>query len=436
MNEQRLLNKVPHSTEIVSPLIDFPTRTIALDSEDLEKRRSLAHIVPENSVPFSKVMEKPLFIRPHLLLTNRCNMTCSYCFADEGTYGRDIAGMEDILSEQIALFAANSLLDDIPVALVHFGGEPLLNLQTMQTIVNETKGLAGKYGSSHFYNAVITNGTMITEEVASFLVDNEIKVVLSLDGRKSLHDRVRKLKNDEGSFERIIAGLSYFPTGYPLIIRATISYWTDIPKEIVFFRSLGASEIEFGYLGEYPSEVNIIESLKHQLNQLFVHAIKNDDSKSISKVRPFNDWMKKIHAFTYHKDECYSSKDCGAGRTRLAITPDGSILPCIAFYNLDDWKDRIIGHVSHGIDRALQVDFLNKSFTERQQCFSCFHRIVCAGPCLGPPATAHGNFLPDCYSPHSNEDTVTGMTQSLILYWYCILREEKPVLLNQILEEI
>lgn len=341
--------------------------------------------------------------------------------------------MKTALATKIPSFAERLLSEGTSVMLLHFGGEPLLNFQVMRQILFLSQKLTEKYGRSRFYHAVVTNGIGITREIADFLVNNEIKLVLSLDGRQKVHDKVRRMKNGRGSFQRAIAGLSYLPQSYPITIRATISYWTDVPKELEFFRSLGASEIEFGYLGEYPPNVNVAERLGRQLHQLFEYALFKNDPSCIGRVLPFATLMKQVHRFAYN-EEYSADRYCGAGSTRLAITPDGSILPCHAFYSLDNWREWTIGDVSHGINQVRRVKFLKKIYAEKKCCESCFHRIICSGPCLGKLFTSRQSSQSHCYTAEGDTHSVTGITQSVFLYWYCKLREHKPVFLQKILE--
>jgi uncharacterized protein len=397
------------------PLVDYSTRTVALSEEDLVRRMEASDRKPQDKTrPLRNGAPYPV-IRPHLILTNQCNLDCTYCFAQGGSYGQNIASMDERLAQQIVDFSEKNLDQGVTVMFAHFGGEPLLNFEVIKKINELSQPLTEKFDHSKFNQSVITNGTSLTEDIAHFMINHRIGLILSLDGRKQIHDKVRVNRAGRGSFEDAIAGLSYFPSDYPITVRATISHWTNIPKEIVFFRSLGISSIEFGIGGEYPPEVNIPERTLGQINELFEYALEKDDPKCIGEVFPFNMWIGALHSFAF-ESEYKPLRDCGVGHTRIAVTPDGSILPCPFFYGLDDWSQWTLGDVANGIDTNSQIDFVNFTLNVRRWCASCHHRILCEGPCIGRLPRDQSNPKPDCHSSFTDLNSIKGVIHTALFY--------------------
>lgn len=412
-----------------SPFIHFPSRTIALSKEELNRRKANAPLKAEKRALLHRMLKRPSKVNIHLMLTNKCNMSCSYCFAYDGSYGKSIQEMDASAATGIAALSESFLKNGISVNILHFGGEPLLNFKVMKQVIDCTHGLDENY-SAALQHSIVTNGTVLNTEIVQIIIKNKVSVVLSFDGRKSVHDKVRKYKNGTGTYDAVLKGLSLLPKGYPILIRSTISYWTDIAKELEFFKSLNVKGIEFGYLGEYPEKENTTYKLKSQLDSYFRYSIEKNDPSYIRDVEPFRTWLMAIHKFAY-EDEYSRLRDCGAGSRRLTITPDGSIIPCHIFFVRDDWRNTIIGHISSGIDEQKRKEFLEQSYNFKENCESCYSRLCCSGPCIHYETDGE-DLKPTCFVDVRKNDVVKCMTQDVFVHWYCILRDQNPVLLYKI----
>ena len=181
-----------------------------------------------------------------LHICHDCNLRCRYCFADEGAYHsrREFMSLETA-KKAIDFLIANSGGRKI-LETDFFGGEPLMNFEVVKQTVYYAKEEAAKRGKKFLFT-LTTNGLLLKDDVAKFLNEEMENVVLSLDGRKEVHDAVRKTANGKGSFDYVIQNLKDFVS-----IRGDKSYYVrgtftaknlDFAKDVLFIADSGFDSI-------------------------------------------------------------------------------------------------------------------------------------------------------------------------------------------------
>ena len=316
-----------------------------------------------------------------LHICHDCNLRCKYCFAGTGDY----KGNREFMSEEVALKAVDFLIENSGnrkiLEMDFFGGEPLLNFDVVKKTVEYANEKASALGKKFLFT-MTTNGVLLKGEIADWLNENMENVVLSLDGRKEIHDDVRKTINGKGSFEVIIENFKNF-----IATRGDKSYYIrgtftnknlDFAKDVLFMADSGFKEIslepvvlEKGH--ELAISDEMIPEIKEEYKRLAREYIKRRKEG------------KGFHFFHFTIDleggPCLSKRvnACGAGNEYFSVTPIGDIYPCHQFA---DKPEFYMGNVFEGkINEEIRAKFKNSSLFTREGCEDCFARYHCSGGC-------------------------------------------------------
>ena len=315
-----------------------------------------------------------------LHICHDCNLRCRYCFADEGAYHsrREFMSLETA-KKAIDFLIANSGNRKI-LETDFFGGEPLMNFEVVKQTVYYAKEEAAKRGKKFLFT-LTTNGLLLKDDVAKFLNEEMENVVLSLDGRKEVHDAVRKTANGKGSFDYVIQNLKDFVS-----IRGDKSYYVrgtftaknlDFAKDVLFIADSGFDSIS-------------MEPVVTELKDLAITA------KDLPAIKEQYDVLcdayltryaegKGFNFFHFNVDleggPCLAKRvsACGAGNEYFSVTPNGDIYPCHQFAGDTDF---LMGNVYEGkLDGAIRAKFKNSCLFTRKKCDSCFAKFICSGGC-------------------------------------------------------
>jgi uncharacterized protein len=315
-----------------------------------------------------------------LNLTFNCNLACQYCFVRrKSAHDRMTAATA---GKAIDLLLKRAAVPEVTITLI--GGEPLLEMALIEEIV-PVAAEAARRSSLHINWAITTNGTLIDEKALKFFARHRIAVLLSIDGGPESHDRYRLTKGGAGTWHKI-AGLIPLMKKYQpqLGARMTIS-----PEALDAMREdfrrlvdLGLHNLIIGP-AHGPCQWSKEQIAKYGLNLV---AILHDYHELINRGLPLF-----IEEFEQMGE--YTGWGCRAGRTSLAVAPNGSVSPCSKLLGLENEDGRwIIGNVNEGIDARLLEPFRN---ADRQplHCRHCFLR--CGGGCYAVNFEQTGNhFLP------------------------------------------
>lgn len=331
-------------------------------------------IIPEKPVDDS-IQFKALCLH----MAHTCNLRCEYCFAGDGEY----SGGTKLMPFAIAKKAVDLLLSTSGtkrnVEIDFFGGEPMLNFDVVMKTVEYAFSEQSKYNKQvHF--TITTNGTILDEEQLEFINDNMDNVVISIDGRKEVHNRFRKYPDGKGSYDlaienakKIVAGRngkSYFVRG--TFTRENLDFSNDVKQLASFgFKDISIEPVTGG---EFDLDENELEEVLGEYERFSVDYAKQDDYTFYH----FN--------ISLYKSPCIYKRitACGAGFEYGAVTPDGEIYAC---HRLAGEEQFLMGTVDDRVfSRSLADMMRNNNVENMEKCRTCWAKYFCSGGC---PATAY-----------------------------------------------
>ena len=345
------------------------------DFAELE-REGLLFKEEERAVPVKSDEVKALCLH----ICHDCNLRCRYCFADEGAYH----AKREFMSLETARRAIDFLIEQSGSRRIletdFFGGEPLMNFDVVKQTVRYAKEQAAKRGKKFLFT-LTTNGLLLKDDVAEFLNREMENVVLSLDGRKEVHDAVRKTANGKGSFDLVIENLKNF-----VRIRGNKSYYVrgtftaknlDFSKDVLFLADSGFDSIS---LEPVVTDIPDLAITKQDLSR-----VCDEYDTLCDKYLEYEAKGKGFNFFHFNVDfeggPCLSKRvsACGAGNEYFSVVPNGDIYPCHQFAGDPDFR---MGNVYEGkLDEAIRAKFKKSCLFTRKKCENCFAKFICSGGC-------------------------------------------------------
>ncbi len=381
-------------------LADYPDRRDVNQEEIRECQEDIQLLKKENRL-FSKDLFEPLSenlamkqdtVKALCLhVAHTCNLNCSYCFAAQGKYH----GERDLMSFETGKKAIDFLIshsgDRHNLEVDFFGGEPLMNWETVKEIVAYAR-LREKEENKHFRFTLTTNGVLIDQEVMDFCNREMDNVVLSLDGRKEVHDHFRKDYQGRGSYEKVVPLFQAFAQsrrGKSYYIRGTFTHHnTDFTKDIFHMADLGFTELSMEPVVCPPSDPYALtqEDLPVLYEQYEILAKEMKRRKKEGRPFTFYHYMLDLsHGPCIYK----RIAGCGSGTEYLAVTPKGELYPCHQFVGETAYR---LGDLEKGIvNSALRDRFASCNVYARPQCRDCWARLYCSGGCAANAYHATGD---------------------------------------------
>lgn len=362
------------------------------DIESLKKSGRL--FTPDTFEPIAgKLKKKTSGVVKALCLhvAHICNLNCSYCFASQGKYNGERAVMPLEVGKRALDFLIENSGTRRNLEVDFFGGEPLMNFDVVKELVKYARGREKETGKN-FRFTLTTNGMLIDDDVIDFANRECSNVVLSLDGRREVHDRYRVDYAGNGSWERIVpkfqklvearGGKNYYMRG--TFTHANPDFLNDI-KEML---SLGFRELSMEPVVTSPDDPSALteEDLPTVLRQY------EELAELMQEKRREGDPFTFYHYMIDLKDgPCIYKRvsGCGSGTEYMAVTPWGDLYPCHQF--VGDEKFRL-GDVWHGVDnKAIQDEFESCNVYARPECRSCWAKLYCSGGCAANAYHAAGS---------------------------------------------
>ena len=319
-----------------------------------------------------------------LHVAHDCNLACRYCFAGEGEYHgrRAVMDYETGCRALDFLIANSGARHNLEVDF--FGGEPLLNWETVKKLVAYGRSLEEKSGK-HFRFTVTTNGVLLNDEIMEFCNREMDNVVMSVDGRKEVHDRMRPFRKGSGSYDLIIPKFLKFAEqrrklGLKYYVRGTYTRWnTDFAADVLHLADLGFDQISVEPVVAPPEMDYALreEDLPVLLEQYDILAKEMIRREKEGKGFNFFHFMIDLTG-----GPCVYKRlsGCGSGTEYLAVTPWGDFYPCHQFVGMEQF---LLGNVRDGIVREDTVEsFKRVNVYSKPACSSCFARFYCSGGCL------------------------------------------------------
>ena len=331
-----------------------------------------------------------------LHIAHDCNLACQYCFAEEGEYhGRRALMSYEVGKKALDFLVANSG-SRRNLEVDFFGGEPLMNWKVVKELVAYGRELEKQY-DKHFRFTLTTNGVLLNEEVQEFVNREMDNVVLSLDGRKEVNDRMRPFRNGKGSYDLIVPKfqkLAESRNQQKYYIRGTFTRNNlDFSKDVEHFADLGFEQVSIEPVVGEDTDPYAIQ--KEDLPQIF------EEYDRLAKM--IIDREKSGRGFNFFHfmidlegGPCLYKRlsGCGSGTEYLAVTPWGDFYPCHQFVGDEDF---LMGNVNEGITRPEIADeFRCCNVYTKEKCKKCFARFYCSGGCMAN-AYKYADGLNDSY---------------------------------------
>lgn len=326
-----------------------------------------------------------------LHIAHTCNLNCSYCFASQGKYHGDRAMMSFEVGKQALDFLVANSKGRRNLEVDFFGGEPLMNFQVVKDLVAYARSIE-KAAGKNFRFTLTTNGMLIDDDVIEFANRECSNVVLSLDGRKEIHDRYRVDYAGNGSWETIVPKFQKLVEargGKNYYMRGTFTHANpDFLKDIEKMLELGFTELSMEPVvgpEDEPSSLTA-EDLPIVLEQYEKLAALMLEREKAGKPFTFYHYMIDLKG-----GPCIYKRisGCGSGTEYMAVTPWGDLYPCHQFVGEEKFK---LGNVWDGVtNKETQAEFAACNVYARPECADCWAKLYCSGGCAANAYHATGS---------------------------------------------
>jgi len=326
-------------------------------------------------------LEPPRVHALSLAIAQKCNLGCTYCYAQQGEFGAPAKNMA--LAD--ALSAVDLLVGDAEpgarLNLAFLGGEPLVNRKTLRAAALKARDLAEARGAKITFS-ITTNGTLLTEDDARFFEDFGFAVTISLDGPREVHDALRPYKGGSGSFDatmRRVAPLLRMQRKMQVAARVTVTPSNlSLRRTLDTFVDAGFHSVGFSPMLSAPGGQGELQTddLELMLSEMIDCGREYERRSRLGERYPFANMvnaMREIHRGTHRP------YPCGAGAGYLGVSADGELSACHRFVGDEDGA---MGSLADGVDRIRQTEWLAARHVHRQEpCRSCWARYLCGGGC-------------------------------------------------------
>ena len=326
-----------------------------------------------------------------LHVAHTCNLNCSYCFASQGKYH----GERAIMSYEVGKRALDFLVENSGtrhnLEVDFFGGEPLMNFDVVKQLVAYARSIEKEKGKN-FRFTLTTNGVLIDDDVIDFANKEMSNVVLSLDGRKEIHDRFRVDYAGNGSWEKIVPKFQRLVNargkkGY--YMRGTFTHANpDFLEDIRTMLDLGFTELSMEPVVTAPNDPSALTEADRRIVMEQYEKLAELMLKRDAEGKPFTFYHYMIDL---KGGPCIYKRisGCGSGTEYMAVTPWGDLYPCHQFVGDEKFK---LGDIWHGVDNtAIQNEFASCNVYAREECRDCWARLYCSGGCAANAYHATGS---------------------------------------------
>lgn len=316
-----------------------------------------------------------------LHIAHDCNLACKYCFAEEGEYhGRRAFMSFEVGKKALDFLVANSG-SRVNLEVDFFGGEPLMNWQVVKELVAYGRSLEETHNKK-FRFTLTTNGMLLDDEVLDFANKEMANIVLSIDGRKEIHDLMRPRRGGQGSYDEVVPKykkvaksrnqMNYYVRG--TFTRNNLDFTQDV-KHLADegFEQISVEPVVADETQDYALREEDIPVIAAEYDKLALEYIRR---KKEGKGFNFFHFMIDLEG-----GPCVAKRlsGCGSGTEYLAVTPWGDFYPCHQFVGQEEF---IMGNVDEGIVRTdIRDTFKECNVYAKDKCKGCFAKFYCSGGC-------------------------------------------------------
>ncbi|MBQ8435276.1 MAG: thioether cross-link-forming SCIFF peptide maturase [Oscillospiraceae bacterium] len=316
-----------------------------------------------------------------LNVAHDCNLRCEYCFASTGDFGKGRKLMTFETGKKAIDFLLDKSEDRQVLELDFFGGEPLMNFDVVKQIVEYARSREAEYNKK-FRFTITTNGLLLNDEITEYINKEMSNVVLSIDGRKSVNDKVRKRVDGSGCYDTILPKFKKVVENRgdkDYYVRGTFTkYNLDFADDVYALYNEGFDQISIEPVVGDPKQ-------PYALTEKELFAAFNEYEKLAVRMLDGQNKGEKFNFFHFMIDldqgPCAIKRlrGCGCGNDYIAITPDGDIYPCHQFVGLEEFK---MGNIDEGtFDLEIKKKFASAHIYTKPECKKCWAKFYCSGGC-------------------------------------------------------
>ncbi len=326
-----------------------------------------------------------------LHVAHTCNLNCEYCFASQGKYHGERALMSLEVGKRALDFLVENSGTRTNLEVDFFGGEPLMNWQVVKDIVMYGRELEKK-NNKKFRFTLTTNGVLLDDDVIEFANKEMHNVVLSLDGRKEIHDHLRKTVGGKGSYDIIVPKFQHFAEkrgNQNYYMRGTFTHNNvDFTNDIFHMADLGFTELSMEPVVCKPDDPYALteEDLPILFEQYEILAKEMLKREKEGRGFTFYHYMIDLKG-----GPCIYKRisGCGSGTEYMAVTPWGELFPCHQFVGDEKYS---LGNIWDGVtNKEVQNEFKLCNAYAREECRDCWAKLYCSGGCAANAYHASGS---------------------------------------------
>ncbi|MBE6716812.1 MAG: thioether cross-link-forming SCIFF peptide maturase [Ruminococcaceae bacterium] len=383
-----ILKKYPDNKEVTKEEIEDCCRQI----EELKSAGKL--FTPDTFRPIAGELKKRTsgVVKALCLhIAHTCNLNCSYCFASQGKYHGDRAVMSFEVGKRALDFLVENSGTRKNLEVDFFGGEPLMNFTVVKQLVEYARSIEKEKGKN-FRFTLTTNGMLIDDDVIDFSNREMSNVVLSLDGRKDIHDRFRVDYQGRGSWEQIVPKFQKFVKergNKNYYMRGTFTHRNpDFLEDIRTMLDLGFTELSMEPVvcaSDDPS------ALTEEDKPVVMEQYEKLAELMLKRHREGSPFAFYHYMIDLKGGPCIYKRvsGCGSGTEYMAVTPWGDLYPCHQFVGEDKFR---LGSVFEGVTNTeIQDEFMSCNVYTRPECSDCWAKLYCSGGCAANAYHATGS---------------------------------------------
>ena len=386
--------------EIVNKLQDkFPVDEIREAIAEVQELKDAEELFTEDAYEnyIMDFKKRPTVVKALCLhIAHDCNLACKYCFAEEGEYHGRRALMDYETGKQALdfLIANSGLRRNLEVDF--FGGEPLMNWDVVKQLVAYGREQE-KIHDKHFRFTLTTNGVLLDDEVMEFANREMDNVVLSIDGRKEVHDKMRPFRKGAGSYDLIVPKFQKFADSrnqQRYYVRGTFTHHNlDFSKDVLHLADLGFKQISVEPVVAQDTDDY---ALREEDLPILFEEYDNLAAEMVRRKKEGNDFNFFHFMIDLEGGPCVAKRlsGCGSGTEYLAVTPWGDLYPCHQFVGNEKF---LMGNVWDGVTATeIRDEFKCCNVYAKEKCRYCFAKFYCSGGCAANSYNFHGK-ITDAY---------------------------------------